>query len=281
MTPIKRHILRAKVQVQDITGDPVDVVAVVDSGADNSVMPMHTAQKLGYADYIEPTSMEYYNTNGALTPALGVLSDIPVMLGEDLTHVLDFNLSDATNYNLLLGADLLEPIGAVLSYRRNAMSYINEKGEEGQVPFVRPPVGRKGSSLYLTEDMLNAIFEYLHGRETTTTAAVYLSETCTTEPSETQAMIQGAESLELWHTDIAPDPVPVIPKVPRSPQPTPASVESAVATPTAADLRVEMAIVDKYGQLAPVTPCVVETAVCSTITLDLALELGLPLRMAD
>ena len=107
--------------------------AVVDTGATHSVMSETTARTLGLFRYMEPTDVQFINADGASSPAVGIIKGVPILINDDLKYRLDMFVSQAMSYSMLLGNDLLQPIGACIDLEGMMLNYRNNKNQRGGI----------------------------------------------------------------------------------------------------------------------------------------------------
>jgi len=124
MVPTRMSNLRAKVRIgSPSVGVAFDTIAIVDTGASQCAVTLTTLKRMGLAKAIDFTKKTVYTTaSGDRAHSLGTLPDFPVTIGK-LTTKVDFNVTDALSYDVLLGLDFLKTIGAVINLRTNRISY--------------------------------------------------------------------------------------------------------------------------------------------------------------
>jgi predicted aspartyl protease len=88
------------------------IEGLVDTGASMSVMAVAVVRKLGLMHLV--SGSETYNTaSGAITQALGRISEVSIKVGEVKCR-MTFMVVDMDNYDILLRLDLLIKIGAIV-----------------------------------------------------------------------------------------------------------------------------------------------------------------------
>ncbi len=88
------------------------IEGLVDTGASMSVMVAVVVRELGLM-HLVLGSETYKMASGAITQALGRISEVPVKVGE-VRCKMTFMVVDTDSYDILLGLDLLIKIGAIV-----------------------------------------------------------------------------------------------------------------------------------------------------------------------
>ncbi|KXZ42390.1 hypothetical protein GPECTOR_153g63 [Gonium pectorale] len=115
-------------------GEPIPVHAVVNSGASHSVVTRDTLRRLDLLGAVEESNIPtFLNADGNRGRAAGRIRGLQVSTG-DMTTLLDPYVSNALNYQILLGTDFLYPIRASISYGSNRLEYDNDSDQRGSIP---------------------------------------------------------------------------------------------------------------------------------------------------
>jgi hypothetical protein len=99
-----------------------EVDAVVDTGASHSVITRDLARKLGLQEEDNTKPVAFWNADGHLTSTTSIIRNIPVTIGP-LTCKVDAFVTEAFNYDLLLGTDCLVPINATVCLKTRRLSF--------------------------------------------------------------------------------------------------------------------------------------------------------------
>jgi clan AA aspartic protease (TIGR02281 family) len=99
-----------------------EVDAVVDTGASHSVITRDLARKLGLQEEDNAKPVAFWNADGHLTSTTSIIRHIPVTIGP-LTCKVDAFVTEAFNYDLLLGTDCLVPINATVCLKTRRLSF--------------------------------------------------------------------------------------------------------------------------------------------------------------
>jgi predicted aspartyl protease len=103
----------------------------VDTGASMSVMAAAVVRELGLMHLVSG-SETYKTASGAITQALGRISEIPIKVGE-VKCKMTFMVVDTDSYDILLGLDLLIKIGAVVDVEQGLIQVRKGPGTDVEV----------------------------------------------------------------------------------------------------------------------------------------------------
>ena len=81
--------------------------AIVDTGASKSAITNFVLRKIGIDKHVVPVETVYLNADGRKTSSQGKIMNVPTTLGRMTTKV-DFCVTNALNYDVLLGVDFLK-----------------------------------------------------------------------------------------------------------------------------------------------------------------------------
>jgi predicted aspartyl protease len=104
---------------------------LVDTGASMSVMAAAVVRELGLMHLVSG-SETYKTASGAITQALGRISEIPIKVGE-VKCKMAFMVVDTDGYDILLGLDLLIKIGAVVDVEQGLIQVRKGPGTDVEV----------------------------------------------------------------------------------------------------------------------------------------------------
>lgn len=116
--PLNRRISTCKV-IATLHGQPLE--AVIDTGASTSAVTLDCLRR-SELDHLVMTDMgcSYVNADGRLTDGKGKVPSIPLGLGEFTTLVAP-TVTEALNYDMLIGNDVLSRAHAVIDYGRRKL----------------------------------------------------------------------------------------------------------------------------------------------------------------
>ena len=116
--PESKPSLLYSVVTCDAAIGPLNIEAVVDSGASNTTVSHIVARKVGLLDYMEGTSLVFTTSSGESDRPWGILRAVPLKVGK-LTLPMDIYVTGANGYEMLLGNDWV--------YATQATFYIGAK----------------------------------------------------------------------------------------------------------------------------------------------------------
>jgi hypothetical protein len=111
---------------------------ICDTGASHTTISMNTVRQLGLQDDVQPTSITFSNADGYTAVPLGLLPDVLVRV-HDTTVKQDVFVSQALQYDVLLGCDFLAMIGADISIGNLTLTYTRDDLTKGTVPIQLNP----------------------------------------------------------------------------------------------------------------------------------------------
>jgi len=188
MRPARMSNLRAKVRIGSPSmGVVFETTAIVDTGASQCAVTLTTLKRMGLGKAYNYTKKTAYTTaSGERAHSLGTLPDFPVSIGK-LTTKVDFNVTDALTYDVLLGLDFLKIIGAVINLRTDRMAYELNNELEGiaEVSCLAFQTVANQATLNVMQD------EFEEGEVEPTTEPAVQQET-TTEQASAEEKQEGA-----------------------------------------------------------------------------------------
>ena len=104
-------------------GAVFEATAILDTGASQSAVTIDVLRRMGLMKCIDKSRKSiYYNADGRKSTSLGHLISFPVTIGH-LTTKVNFSVTDAMSYDVLLGMDFLVAIGAIINLRSSEVHY--------------------------------------------------------------------------------------------------------------------------------------------------------------
>jgi predicted aspartyl protease len=107
------------------------IEGLVDTGASMSVMAAAVFRELGLMHLVSG-SETYKTTSGAITQALGRISEVPIKVG-GVQCRMTFMVVDTDSYDILLGLDLLIKIGAIVDVEQGLIQVRRGPGADVEV----------------------------------------------------------------------------------------------------------------------------------------------------
>jgi predicted aspartyl protease len=107
------------------------IEGLVDTGASMSVMAAAVVCELGMMHLVSG-SKTYKTASGAITQALGRITEVPIKVGE-VKCKMTFMVVDTDNYDILLGLDLLIKIGAIVDVEQGLIQVRKGPGADVEV----------------------------------------------------------------------------------------------------------------------------------------------------
>jgi hypothetical protein len=107
------------------------IEGLVDTGASMSVMAAAVVRELGLM-YLVSGSETYKTASGAVTQALGRISNVPIKVG-GVNCKMTFMVVDTDSYDILLGLDLLIKIGAIVDVEQGLIQVRKGPGADVEV----------------------------------------------------------------------------------------------------------------------------------------------------
>eukprot|EP00198_Chlamydomonas_reinhardtii_P011349 XP_001700686.1 predicted protein [Chlamydomonas reinhardtii] len=126
------QICRVRAACLDINGNEKEQRTCADTGASNCVIARRAVSGLGLLNYIRDTRTKFYHANGSEDRAKGKVSVTVCLPG--LTRAVEMYVSDAENYDLLLGNDFLGPLRVDTRYSNMTLEYDDHSGQRRAVP---------------------------------------------------------------------------------------------------------------------------------------------------
>lgn len=110
-----------------------DCKAILDTGASSSAVSRVLCMRLNLLDYIEDVRIPYVNADGVTCWATGKISNLPIKLGS-LSLRADMLVTPATNYDCLVGVDVLGAARVSVNFQERYLEYSIDGQTRGRVP---------------------------------------------------------------------------------------------------------------------------------------------------
>jgi len=88
-----------------------DAIALIDTGASASAISLDCVRRIGLLEALERKTITFTNADGRQSKARGRISRLPLTIGSTTT-LFDATVTDALNYDLLVGTDVLSRLKA-------------------------------------------------------------------------------------------------------------------------------------------------------------------------
>jgi len=88
-----------------------DAIALIDTGASASAISLDCVRRIGLLEALERKTITFTNADGRRSRARGRISRLPLTIGSTTT-LFDATVTDALNYDLLVGTDVLTRLNA-------------------------------------------------------------------------------------------------------------------------------------------------------------------------
>ena len=132
--PQKFSVCRGYVRLTNARGEKEVIRAVIDTGASYSVVPVYILRRLDLMPYLAESRAMFLNADGLKKKATGQVRGMQVSLGGDLTYTMDMYVSQAQNYELLLGMDFLYPLKASIDFEGQVLEFTNDSNQRSTIP---------------------------------------------------------------------------------------------------------------------------------------------------
>jgi hypothetical protein len=96
--------------------------AVIDTGANTSAASVNALRKARLLPYVCDVPAPYINADGRVTEGKGKLYDVPFAIGR-LNTTIDLTVTEASNYDLLIGTDVLDLIDANINFGKHEFTF--------------------------------------------------------------------------------------------------------------------------------------------------------------
>lgn len=136
-----------------INGREVD--CVIDTGASTSAVTLDCLRRLGLDDLIQPANANYLNADGRISSGHGKVPNLVLSLG-DLETLITPTVTNALNYNMLIGNDVLTRAKAVIDYSRDQLVIQVDPTYYQEIP-ISVAVPHEPSFTLLEVDPLNPV----------------------------------------------------------------------------------------------------------------------------
>lgn len=127
------QVCKTEILLANGQGEWSPVTAIVDSGASHSVITRNTLRQLDLLESLQESSATFLNACGRRGKVAGKVQGLQVSTGDMCMRLNPF-VSQALNYEMLLGTDFLYPARANISYETRRLEYINDSDTRGSIP---------------------------------------------------------------------------------------------------------------------------------------------------